>query len=113
MPGHMARFARRYRGTLEPLQLYAALLNGILIGTEFFASSPGRLQRDRPRQTYFGPTETLDPCYTPLTRIPPRYRDHFDPVLITDRAGALHADVAEDLDVLVASTPASPPPPTF
>ncbi len=45
--GHMARFARRYRGTLEPLQLYAALLNGILISTEFFASSPGRMQRGR------------------------------------------------------------------
>ncbi|MDP6806022.1 MAG: hypothetical protein QF902_11955, partial [Rhodospirillales bacterium] len=94
---HMAGFMRRYRGTLEPMQLLGAMLSGILISTEFFASSPGRIQHGRPRQTYYGPTEVLDPCYTPLIRIPSRYRDHFDPVLITDRNGAPHPDVAEDL----------------
>jgi len=95
---HVARFTRRYRRRLEPLQLFAALVNGALISTEFLVSSPTRMQHGRPRQTYYGPTETLDPCYRPLIRIPSRYRNHFDPVLITDCDGRLHADVAEDLD---------------
>ncbi|MDX1483681.1 MAG: radical SAM protein [Alphaproteobacteria bacterium] len=94
---HSIGFLRRYRGVLEPLQLYASALTAVLISTEFFASSPGRIQRGRPKQTYYGPSEPLDPCYTPMIRLPARYADHFRPTLVTDAAGALHPDLIEDL----------------
>jgi hypothetical protein len=94
---HSIGFVRRYKGVLEPMQLYASLLSAGLICTEFFASSPGRIQRGRPKQTYYGPTEVLDPCYTPMIPMPARYRDHFQPTLITDAEGGLHPDLADDL----------------
>ncbi len=94
---HAVKFTRRYRRRLEPLQLFAALLPTALICTEFAASSPFRLQLGRPHQTYYGPTEGLDPIYTPRIRVEARYRDHFRPTMITDAAGARHEDIAEDL----------------
>ena len=100
---HAARFAKRYRGALDPLQLVAALLPTALICTEFAASSPTRLQLGRPRQTYYGPTEALDPFYTPRFRVEARFRDHFRPTMITDAEGAPHPDIAADVA-------ASPPP---
>ncbi len=96
---HAVKFAKRYRGTLEPLQLFAALLPTALICTEFAASSPFRLQFGRTRQTYYGPTEALDRFYTPRFRVEDRYRDHFRPTMITDAAGAPHADIADDLSL--------------
>jgi hypothetical protein len=39
---HSIGFTRRYKGVLEPLQLYASLLSAALICTESFASSPTR-----------------------------------------------------------------------
>ncbi len=94
---HCLGFARRYHGVLEPLQLYASLLAAALISTEFLASSPGRRQTGRPRQTYFGPTEVLDPCYTPVIPVAARYADHFAPTLVTDETGGLHPALADDL----------------
>ncbi|MDH3241158.1 MAG: radical SAM protein [Alphaproteobacteria bacterium] len=94
---HSMAFARRYHGVLEPMQLYASLLAAALICTEFFASSPGRRQTGRPKQTFYGPTEILDPCYTPLVPIAARYADHFAPTLVTDETGALHPGIAGDL----------------
>jgi len=98
---HAARFAKRYRGALDPLQLFAALLPTALICTEFAASSPTRLQLGRPRQTYYGPSEALDPFYTPRFRVESRFRDHFRPTMITDAAGAPHPDIADDLAACV------------
>jgi len=94
---HSMAFARRYYGVLEPMQLYASLLAAALICTEFFASSPGRRQTGRPKQTFYGPTEILDPCYSPSIPIAARYADHFAPTLVTDETGALHPDLADDL----------------
>ena len=96
---HTIEFARRYRRTLEPFQLYVVMVTALLICTEFFASSPGRIQRGRSRQTYYGPTEALDGFYRPMIRVPSRYEDHFRPTMITDETGGLHADVAEDLAI--------------
>jgi hypothetical protein len=94
---HALGFARRYRGALEPLQLFAALLPTALVCTEFAASSPLRAQFGRPRQTYYGPSEALDRLYTPQFRVEARFRDHFRPTMITDAAGRPHADIAADL----------------
>lgn len=101
---HSVAFTHRYHRVLEPLQLYASLLAAVLISTEFFASSPGRRQTGRPRQTFYGPTEVLDPCYTPVIPVADRYRDLFAPTLVTDRTGGLHPDLAEDLAYPAAPT---------
>ncbi len=101
---HSAGFFRTYKGTLEPLQLYASLISAALICTEFAASSPGRIQWGRPKQTYFGPTEVLDPCYTPARRVKSEYRHYFEPTLVTDADGDLHPDLADDL---LCRTPAA------
>ena len=94
---HSVGFARHYKGVLEPLQLYASLLSAALICTESFVSSPTRIERRRVKQTFYGPTEILDPCYTPMIPVAARYADHFKPTLITDHEGGLHPDIAEDL----------------
>ncbi len=94
---HTVEFVKRYRGTLDPVQLLASVVTALLISTEFFASSPTRIGRRRVPQTYYGPTENLDPCYRPLIRMPSRYEFHFHPTHITDVAGRLHADVADDI----------------
>jgi hypothetical protein len=94
---HAAAFTRRYRGALDRLQLYAATLSAALICTETFATSPARLLARRARQTYVATTETLDPQYTPMFRLESRYETHFRPTMVTDPAGGLAEDVAEDL----------------
>jgi hopanoid C-2 methylase len=91
---HTARFVRRYWRVLDRWQMSAALLSAALICTESFASSPTRLRLKHARQTYFGPTEPLDPIYTPSMRLPERYQDHFLPTMVTDETGAIHSDMA-------------------
>jgi len=93
----MARFLRRYRRTLTPLQLTAAMVSGALICTQSAASSPLRPNWRKPRQTFYGPTETLDPLYRPRLRLESRYESHFRPTQVIDADGRLAADVAEDL----------------
>ena len=94
---HSGKFLRRYRGKMSPLQLYAAAMSGMLICTTSAASSPLQNPFRRSGQTYFGPTETLDPLYTPAIRMPEAYRGHFRPTRVTDGSGGLAEDLAEDL----------------
>ncbi len=94
---HTGRFLRRYRGTMGPLQLYAAAMSGVLICTASAASSPLQNPFRRTGQTYFGPTETLDPQYTPVIRVAAPYEENFRPTMVTDGSGGLAEDLAEDL----------------
>jgi hopanoid C-2 methylase len=94
---HVLRFLWRYHRRLSALQLAAESISAALIAMESFASSPGRFHRRDPRQTYFGPTEVLDPLYRPAMRVAARYEGHFRPTLVTDATGALAEDVAVDL----------------
>ena len=82
---------------MSPLQLYAAAMSGILICTASAASSPLQNPFRRTGQTYYGPTETLDPLYRPRIRVAESYRGHFRPTRVTDETGALAEDLAEDL----------------
>jgi hypothetical protein len=93
----MAGFLRRYRGTLSPLQLAAAMVSGALICTQSAASSPLEPRWRRPRQTFYGPTETLDPLYRPRLRLAARYESYFRPTRVIDAEGGLAPDVLEDL----------------
>jgi radical SAM superfamily enzyme YgiQ (UPF0313 family) len=90
-------FLAHYRGKLEPLQLYSAVLNGALICMETFATSPSGIWSRRPRQTYLAGTEALDPQYTPMIRVDAAFEGHFRPTMVTDESGALSDDLAEDL----------------
>ncbi len=94
---HTRKFLRRYRGTLSPLQLYAAALSGMLICTTSAASSPLQNPFRRTGQTYFGPNETLDTVYTPMIRVAASYEEHFRPTMVTDATGGLAEDLTEDL----------------
>jgi hypothetical protein len=94
---HVLRFLWRYHRRLSALQLAAESISAALIAMESFASSPGRFHRRDPRQTYFGPTEVLDPLYRPAMPVAARYEGHFRPTLVTDATGALAEDVAVDL----------------
>jgi hypothetical protein len=94
---HAGKFLRHYRGTLSPLQLYAAGLSAMLICTTSAASSPLQKPFRRTGQTYFGPTETLDEQYTPMIRVAALYEEHFRPTMVTDATGGLAEDLAEDL----------------
>lgn len=99
----VVKFMQRYRGTLTPLQLYSAMLSAALICMGTFATSPVRTSLRRPRQTYLGTTEFLDPQYTPMIRVAASYEEHFRPTMVTDESGKLAQDLAEDL--LVTAVP--------
>jgi len=95
----MAGFLGRYRSTLSPLQLTAAMVSGALICTQSAASAPLRPHWGRPHQTFYGPTETLDPLYRPRLHLDARYEGHFRPTQVIDAEGCLAADVVADLAV--------------
>lgn len=94
---HTARFLRRHYRLLSPLQLAAAGVSAALICTQSAASSPFRPRLRRPRRTYLGPTETLDPLYRPAIPLPSRYERYFQPTMVTGPDGQLAEDVAEDM----------------
>lgn len=94
---HTARFLRRHYRLLSPLQLAAAGASAALICTQSAASSPFRPRLRRPRRTYLGPTETLDPLYRPAIPLPSRYERYFLPTMVTGPDGHLAEDVAEDM----------------
>jgi hypothetical protein len=90
---HSLKFARRYRSTLDSLQMMLALGNagllcmpGLMNG---FKRSPWRgKQQQRPR-TYISTTEPLDAVYTPAFRVAARFEKYFQPVMVTDKSGNL------------------------
>jgi hypothetical protein len=94
---HALGFLRRYGGTLSPLQLFAASVNAALIATESAASSPTRFEVIGSRQTYFAPTETLDPLYRPIMPISSDLEPFFRPTMVTHTDGSLSDDVLADL----------------
>ena len=94
---HTVKFLRRYCGTLDALQIGGNLLNALLISTESFGSSPPHISLKKTRRTYFGPTEELDPFYSPMISVDKQYEDYFRPTFVTDHSGALHSELKDDL----------------
>jgi hypothetical protein len=91
---HALGFLRRYGGTLSPLQLFAASVNAALIATESAASSPTRFKVNGSQQTYFAPTERLDPLYRPIMPLSSEFERYFRPTMVTRSDGSLSDDVA-------------------
>lgn len=94
---HTAQFLRRHRGLLSPLQLMTASVSAALICTQSAASSPLRPRIRRPRRTFHGPTEALDPLYRPVIRLPVKFRRYFVPTMVSDPSGDLSEDVSDDM----------------
>ena len=93
---HAARFARRYRRHLSPLQHFAAAVNGALIATQSAASSPTALRLRASAQTYYAPTETLDPLYRPFMPLPSSFGRYFEPTMVTGEDGQLSEHMLAD-----------------
>lgn len=94
---HAAGFMGNYRGKLDPMQLYAAAVTALLICTTSAASGPFQSPIRRYRPTYYGPSEELDPQYTPIMRVEEKYRGYFQPTMVTDAAGNLAPELIDDL----------------
>ena len=94
---HALDFLWRYKRTLSPFQLYATIMSAAFISTETFSTSRGRQSFHPGRRTYLAGSGALDPFYTPLIHLATPYRDHFRPTMVTDAAGELSQDIAEDL----------------
>jgi len=94
---HTARFLRRHYRMLSPLQLTVAGISAALICTQSTASSPLRPRFKRPRRTFFGPTEVLDPLYKPVIPLPSRYEPYFRPTMVTGPDGQLSEDLTADV----------------
>lgn len=94
---HAARFVRRYRSALTPLQMVAALGSVALLGAyEATTMGPWRWLTTRSRRrTHITTTESLDGVYTPAFRLASRYEGYFKPTMVTDGTGCLTSELAE------------------
>lgn len=93
---HSLGFVRRYRSTLDPLQMALALGNaGLLCAPNLsttYRRAGWRVKQQRPR-TYISTTEPLDAVYTPAFRVASRFERYFQPVMVTDKSGNLSEDL--------------------
>lgn len=93
---HSINFARRYRSTLDSVQMMLALGNAGLLCAPNFSNGykrAGWLIKQRRPRTYVSTTEPLDAVYTPAFRLASRFEKYFRPVMVTDKSG----DLSEDL----------------
>jgi hypothetical protein len=71
---------------------------------------PGRYggshRRQATAQTFHGPSEPLDPAYTPALPVDPAFRHHFRPTMVTDAAGRIAPELAADLAPVAVPAPA-------
>lgn len=95
---HAVAFTRRYRHRLSPLQMLVAQSGGVFVAAPLLGTLPGRVGRRTARRTHVGGTESLDRWYTPAFRVASAHAALFDPVRLVDTAGALHEDVAADIE---------------
>ena len=52
---------------------------------------------DDDKLTYITTTQPLGPLYNPIFVVPEQYRNYFRPTMVTDRAGELEFEIAENL----------------
>jgi CheY-like chemotaxis protein len=95
---HSLGFYKRYRSKLTNFQMMVALNSSLLLCAERLITSCSwtNTQRKR-RHTHISTREPLDDAYTPAFCVDSRYEDYFKPTMVTDKAGHLIEDLAEDL----------------
>ena len=97
MLGHVLRFTARYARRLSPLQHTIAVATAVLTTSPGIATSLLTPRLRGPAQTFHGPSEPLDPAYTPALPVDPAFRHHFRPTMVTDTAGRIAPELAADL----------------
>ena len=93
---HAAGFSRLYRQKLTGMQMILALGNGLLVSAQSLTTSftgLGWLAKRHRVRTFVSSTEPLDHMYTPSFRVDSRYKQHFQPTMVTDHRGELHEDI--------------------
>ncbi len=88
---HSVQFFQRYRSKLNPLQLSIGFEQGLLLSAHTLMTSTtafGWMKKGRTR-TYVSTTEPLDATYTPAFRVDSRFRNYFQPTMVTDQMGNL------------------------
>ena len=60
---------------------------------------------DDDKLTYITTTQPLGPLYSPMFAVPERYRDCFSATMITDGAGELEFEIAENLSAIASVQP--------
>ncbi len=96
-------FHRRYHKVVKGMNMVSSQYNAFLLcfpnvanaGIKSNGHSRGAY-KSLPR-TFIGPTERLDPVYTPAFRIDSRYREYFKPTMLTNRNGELADELHHDL----------------
>ena len=107
--GPFSQFARRGMGFLRR---YWRSLSARQIAFTVANSFPNLINKrrtvaaaDNDMLTYVTTTQPLGPLYTPMFTVPERYRNCFRPTMITDGAGQLDFDIAQNLSASASVTP--------
>ncbi len=91
---HSISFARRYRSSLDFVQMMLALGNAGLLCVPNLMNGFKRASRQRQQpRTFISTTEPLDCVYTPAFRVASRFEKYFQPVMVTDKSGNLSEDL--------------------
>ena len=88
---HSLRFFNLYRSKLNVLQMSIGFEQGLLLSAHTLMTSTtgfGWMKKGRTR-TYVSTTEPLDEIYTPAFRVDSRFRNYFQPTMVTDKTGNL------------------------
>lgn len=97
---HSLGFYKRYHSKLNIRQMVTALSPGLMLCAETLVTSCGRIgvknKRVR-RHTHISSREPLDDIYEPAFCVDSCYEDYFKPTMVTDSAGFLAEELAEDL----------------
>lgn len=106
---HATRFYARYRKVLSGMNMLSNLFDSLLLCAPTLStlSDPQTLLKiygHAAARTFIGPTETLDSVYRPALRIASRFRNYFEPTLITDADGCLVPELQDDLGHPVQET---------
>jgi hypothetical protein len=97
---HSVDFYRTYRKQLSTPQMLNAVSNGLRLCIPRIIHNRRSWSKSRgsdEQLTYVTTTQPLGPLYRPQFPLAERFRDHFEPTLITDDNGELHGKVADDL----------------
>jgi len=94
---HSARFFSLYRSKLKPLQISIGFEQGLLLSAHTLITSTtalGWLKKAKER-TYVSTTEPADDLYRPAFRVESRFKDYFEPTMVTDKEGNLAEELID------------------
>ena len=90
-------FQWRYRKSLTPTQSVVSSIIFMSILAPAAVSNPKTLLARRRPRTHVSTTDRLDDVYRPTRRVASAFEGWFRPTTITDHAGALDPEIADDL----------------